>query len=313
LWVALARWVRHGSVSQGDGLDATGRAVHGTMQDMRQGSLVRVPGRHRATRAPASWAGLPLGRAVAVLAVVVAVSVWLWQVRPFDARHGLGVAAPPAGIGAARAPLGAPPSMPGGHGGYTVMRTQGDGADPVAYDPCRPIHFTTSTVGLPPGGDALVREAVATMSAASGLRFVDDGLTDEPPTPERDPYQPDRYGDRWAPVYISFATPEQIPRLAGGTVGLGGSTPRAAGDGVLVYVTGSVWLDRAAMDDLLAAGRRDSARAVVEHEIGHVLGLNHVSDATQLMSETGGTGAGPSDGDRRGLAILGRGVCRPDL
>jgi hypothetical protein len=203
--------------------------------------------------------------------------------------------------------------MPGGHGGYPFMRMQGNGADPVAYDPCRPIHFTTSTVGLPPGGDALVREAVATMSQASGLQFVDDGLTDEPPVPERDPYQPDRYGDRWAPVYIAFATPGQIPRLAGSTVGLGGSTPRAADDGVLVYVTGSVWLDAAAMDDLLVAGRRESARAVVEHEIGHVLGLDHVSDATQLMSETGGTGAGPSDGDRRGLAVLGRGVCRPDL
>lgn len=281
------------------------------MQDMRQGFLVRVPGRHRAA---ASRARLPLVRGAAVLAVIaVVLSVWLWQVRPFDSRHGFGTDAPSAGIGAARAPLSAPPSMPGGHGGYTFMRLQGNGADPVAYDPCRPIHFTTSTVGLPPGGEALVREAVATMSEASGLLFVDDGLTDEAPSPERDPYQPDRYGDRWAPVYIAFATPEQIPRLAGNTVGLGGSTPRSADDGVLVYVSGSVWLDRAAMDELIAAGRHDSARAVIEHEIGHVLGLDHVSDATQLMSETGGTGVGPADGDRRGLAILGRGVCRPDL
>ena len=199
------------------------------------------------------------------------------------------------------------------HGGYTFMRMQADGTEPVAYDPCRPIHFTTSTVGLPEGGDTLVREAVTAMSEASGLRFVDDGPTDEPPTPDRDPYQPDRYGDRWAPVYISFATPEQVPRLAGRTVGLGGSTPRAAGDGVLVYVSGSVWLDRDTMTDLLGAGRRDSARAVVEHEIGHVLGLNHVSDSSQLMSESGGAVSGPADGDRRGLAILGRGVCRPDL
>ncbi|MGO4597277.1 matrixin family metalloprotease [Terrabacter sp. 2RAF25] len=250
---------------------------------------------------------------MAVALLVVALPAWLWQARPFDSRHGLGADAPPAGIGAAQAPLGAPPATPGGRGGYTFMRMQADGTEPVAYDPCRPIHFTTSTVGLPEGGDALVREAVVTMSEASGLRFVDDGLTDEPPTPERDPYQPDRYGDRWAPVYISFATPEQIPRLAGGTIGLGGSTPRAAGDGVLVYVSGSVWLDRDAMTGLLRDGRRDSARAVVEHEIGHVIGLNHVADGSQLMSESGGAVEGPADGDRRGLAILGRGACRPDL
>ncbi|MBC9820255.1 matrixin family metalloprotease [Terrabacter sp. MAHUQ-38] len=278
---------------------------------MRQGSYVRAPGRHRAASPHPSrrrWPG------VAVLAVLVlAVPVWLWQARPFDARHGLGVDSPPAGIGAAQAPLGAPPTTPSGHGGYTFMRLQPSGTEPVAYDPCRPIHFTTSSVGLPTGGDALVRDAVATMSLASGLRFVDDGLTDEAPTPERDPYQPDRYGDRWAPVYIAFATPEQIPRLAGGTVGLGGSTPRAARDGVLVYVTGTVWLDRDAMTDLLRAGRVDSARAVIEHEIGHVLGLNHVSDSSQLMSESGGSVNGPADGDRRGLAVLGRGVCRPDL
>ena len=284
------------------------------MPGMVQGSFVRAarpPGRHRALdRRPLGPRWLAL---VAVAVLVVALPVLLWQARPFDARLGLGPDGPPAGIGAAQAPLGVPPASPGGRGGYTFMRMQADGTEPIAYDPCRPIHFTIAREGLPDGGDALVREAVSTMSEASGLRFVDDGFTDEPPTPQRDPYQPDRYGDRWAPVYISFATPDQVPRLAGGTIGLGGSTPRAARDGVLVYVSGSVWLDRDEMTGLLRAGRRDSARAVVEHEVGHVIGLDHVSDGSQLMSESGGAVDEPADGDRRGLAILGRGACRPDL
>ena len=303
---------------------------------MPQGTLQREGGRHRPTTtdtagAPpvqarhlarnlvrhrtkqARWRGPLVAVSAVVLLVRLAVPLWLWQFRPFDPRHAFGADAPPAGIGAAQEPLGLPPTMPGGHGGYTFMKVQADGTTPVAYDPCRPLHFVLSASGLPEGGESLVREAADVMSSASGLRLVYDGLTDERPSRDRDPYQPERYGDRWAPVYIGFTTPSEIPGLAGGAIGLGGSTPRAARDGLLVYVTGSVWLDRAPMAALLAAGRRDSARAVVEHEIGHVLGLNHVSDPGMLMSGSGGGVSGPADGDRRGLAVLGRGGCRPDL
>lgn len=293
----------------------TSGAVFGRVGVMRQGFRRRAPGRHRASREPDRplWRR-PVPLVGAALVVLLALVVpWLWQSRPFDPRHGFGPDYPPAGIGAAQAPIGAPPKAPGGRGGYAFMQLQADGRHPVAYDPCRPIHVVVSSVGLPEGGEALVREAADVMSQASGLQFVYDGLTDEPPDPDRDPYQPERYGDRWAPVYVAFATPDEVPGLAGGAIGLGGSTPRAASDGLLVYVTGAVWLDRDPMTALLAAGRRDSARAVVEHEIGHVLGLGHVQDSSELMWESGGAVSGPADGDRRGLAILGRGSCRPDL
>ena len=303
---------------------------------MRQGMLDRTTGRHRPASidrgdAPPVQArhlarslvrhraeqdrrrgGLVVVASLFVLVGVV-LPAWLWQFRPFDSRHGFGSDGPPAGIGAGQEPLGVPPAMPGGHGGYVFMQLQADGTAPVAFDPCRPIHFVLGSAGLPDGGEALVREAADVMAAASGLRFVYDGLTDETAVRDRDPYQPERYGDRWAPVYVAFTTPAEIPGLAGRPIGLGGSTPRAARDGLLVYVSGSVWLERAPMSALLAAGRRDTARAVVEHEIGHVLGLNHVSDPSQLMSESGGAVSGPADGDRRGLALLGRGGCRPDL
>src|SRR3954447_25276968 len=176
-----------------------GTGGRGSMQDRGRGSRRRAPGRHRGTGAVRH--GHPLWLGVALLAVLgVGLPVWLCQARPFDVRHGIGVDAPPAGIEPAQAPVGKPPATPGGHGGYTFMKLQADGADPVAYDPCPPIHFTTSRSGpaprgaRPPGGGVLVREAVATMAKASGLRFVDDGPTDEVPVAERDPYQPDRYG-----------------------------------------------------------------------------------------------------------------------
>jgi len=49
------------------------------------------------------------------------------------------------------------------------------------------------------------------------------------------------------------------------------------------------------------------------HELGHVVGLAHVHDPAQIMfnDNIGQTDLG--DGDRRGLAALGAGPCRPHL
>lgn len=58
-------------------------------------------------------------------------------------------------------------------------------------------------------------EAIAEVSAASVLQFVHDGATAEGPTDQRNLYQPERYGKRWAPVLITWSTPAETPGLAG--------------------------------------------------------------------------------------------------
>jgi predicted Zn-dependent protease len=61
-------------------------------------------------------------------------------------------------------------------------------------------------------------------------------------------------------------------------------------------------------------GGAGAVQAIIEHELGHVVGLDHVADPTQLMNpelEPGVTGFG--DGDRRGLALLGEGACFPEI
>ncbi|HEY0889152.1 MAG TPA: matrixin family metalloprotease [Nocardioides sp.] len=59
-----------------------------------------------------------------------------------------------------------------------------------------------------------------------------------------------------------------------------------------------------------ATGNPAAAQAVVMHELGHVLGLDHVPDPGELMHDenTGRVDFGP--GDLEGLARLGATECR---
>ncbi|WP_157356979.1 matrixin family metalloprotease [Arthrobacter sp. U41] len=54
-------------------------------------------------------------------------------------------------------------------------------------------------------------------------------------------------------------------------------------------------------------------RAVIMHELGHVVGLAHVDDPKQLMNADNTGSIEFADGDRAGLALLGRGVCVPEI
>src|SRR4029453_12793512 len=103
---------------------------------------------------------------------------------------------------------------PAGGGPHGYVSLQADGVTPVAYDPCRPIHYVTRPAGAPDGGAEGVPSALERLSTVPGLQFVDDGISDEPPTIDRPIFQPDRYGDRWAPVLIAWETEEQNPALA---------------------------------------------------------------------------------------------------
>ena len=166
----------------------------------------------------------------------------------------------------------------------------------------------------PPAAERLVADAIATMSRATGITFINDGATTELPSEGRAPYQQDAYGERWAPLLIAWTTPEQAPQLKGPVIGTGGSTHFSYGDGPKSFVTGSLELDSPQIAEEL--GRADGAAyatAVILHELGHVMGLEHVEDPTQLMYPEIGTPDGLAAGDLNGLQALGSVPCRKDL
>lgn len=81
-------------------------------------------------------------------------------------------------------PLGHPAAVPNDSTRFTFIARQSDKQSPVAYDPCRPIHYVTNQRTMPPRNE-MVADAVAAISAASGLVFINDGTTDEEPSEHR--------------------------------------------------------------------------------------------------------------------------------
>ncbi|MCV2393441.1 matrixin family metalloprotease [Actinotalea sp. M2MS4P-6] len=203
------------------------------------------------------------------------------------------------------------PEVPVTTGGtYAFLRQDADGA-PVGYDPCRPVRWVLRTTGMPDGGEQLVEQAVAEVSAATGLQLEYAGTTDEAPDVDRAIIQPDRYGTDWAPVLVAWATSEEVPALVGDVAGIGGSAAVPGADGAGQWLAaGRLVLDSEDLGAMIAAGQGDSARAIIMHELGHVVGLDHVNSVTELMNPmmSGILDFGP--GDRAGLALVGQVDCQ---
>jgi len=220
---------------------------------------------------------------------------------------------PPPGLEEQDNPLGSPRKPEDASTSYKFLATNDDGS-PVGYSPCRPLHYVVNAALAPPGAGRLVEDSIRTISEATGITFINDGPTSEASSPTRAPYQKERYGDRWAPLLIAWTTPEQAPQLKGPVIGTGGSTHFSFGDGPKSFVTGSLELDAPQIaEDLDRAEGAAYATAVILHELGHVMGLEHVDDPAQLMYPEIGSPAGLAAGDLNGLYELGHAQCRKDL
>ncbi len=179
---------------------------------------------------------------------------------------------------------------------------------PYRWNPCTPIHYVVNFRNAPPGALEDVKVVAARVKAVTGIDLIYDGPTDEPPSPDRDAYEPDRYGERWAPVLIAWVSvlpgdDSQWSRPGLQFAGL--STPLPALRSTGVYVSGWIVINA---EQIGPSGFDfpDDEGPVLQHEFGHVIGLGHTSEWGELMNSGGGGMTDWGPGDLEGLTKLGR-------
>ena len=171
-------------------------------------------------------------------------------------------------------------------GSYEFLQVQG--GDPVTWNRCQAIRYHVNPKGAPENWEEIVHKAIDEVEEASGFVFADRGTTAKTQLIGMN-YD----GNEWEPVLIIWSDRYQDGALDGGVVGLGGGGTIDVG-GRLRYVVGKVSLDSNVRDP-------HAAQMVLQHELGHVLGLDHTGDSGQLMYAGYHGQRGFGSGDVNGL------------
>jgi len=202
--------------------------------------------------------------------------------------------------------------LPAATGQHKVALRNVDGSA-VRWNPCQPILIEASFQGAPSFAKAELDAAITAIRSASGLdvRFV--GTTTERPTTTL-AGRTTAYATGWAPIRLTFATAAEAPFASSAAVGYGQAIPLLEPtSGRYQYVMGQVILRPHGWTQGTASANPLSI--MLRHELGHVLGLGHVSSTKEIMTSAGNGSArtwGP--GDLVGWRTVGKPAgCLPTL
>jgi hypothetical protein len=194
-------------------------------------------------------------------------------------------------------------------GGFALLDPPGQNGEVDRWDPCVPIHYVVDIQVGPPTAAADITWALAQVSKATGLRFVDDGTTKEQPDDKRKDVRHTTAGWRWAPVLIALV-PDSVfhgKGLHADKDSLAYTDPDVYSDdaGDAQIVTAQVVVDA---DDITDGGHADPGALgpTLLHEFGHLAGLDHVHRKGEIMQPDGGGVTEYGPGDLAGLHYVGR-------
>lgn len=175
----------------------------------------------------------------------------------------------------------------------------------ISYDRCEPLRYRINPQGAKPGWIDDIVAAIDIIANVTGLTF--QRLPDTTEVPVSVGPRPTTLPDGTKnPVLIAFPTQAMVPGL-GGALGIGGSTYLSGYDGPnfnpSVFYTGIAYFDRDA--DVPSGFGAQSFGPLALHELGHMVGLGHVLNESEVMYPVlvdGSSGFGP--GDLHGLRML---------
>jgi hypothetical protein len=168
----------------------------------------------------------------------------------------------------------------------------------MRWNPCQPIHYRLNLRQAPSTAHADVKETLRRIAQITKIRFVYDGPTRAIPSGSINQKQP---------LVIAWAKPSQS-KLCGdepNADGVGGGF----GNGDTDRLTHGFALINSRHKHLAGFGTGDTEGALLMHELGHAMGLDHATGANEIMypyTEDDRPAAMYGAGDYRGLQLQGR-------